>query len=375
MMTVHPNQNIIYKASGIRLPTIELAKFSGDTAEWFGFRDTFESLISKNENIDPIQKFHYLKAALEGGAAQIIKSLEFTAVNYAVAWDTICDRFNNKRLLTHNHIKAIFNIKPLKEESFGQIRETVDTLNRHLRALNVLDQATEHWDALLIYLLATKLDNIIARAWEKECAGNDVPTLEDFKAFLNSCADLLEALEQKGKSDQRLKQTERSKVRSFLVQGHRCIVCNETHKLSNCTKFLDLPPQKRANYVKGAKLCLNCMRPGHYLKDCKAGACSQCSGKHNTLLHFDKPSTAQVAATEEAKSSSTLCAHNKCDSHNVLLATALVLVKGSQDKRHNAHAILDPGSQSSLMTAGLCQGLRLQTKNSHDCGSRKRNVI
>lgn len=85
----------------------------------------------------------------------------------------------------HNHIKAIFNIKSIKEESSVQIRETVDTFNKYLRTLNVLDQATEHWDTLLIYLLATKLDNITARAWEKERTGNDVLTLEDFKSFLN----------------------------------------------------------------------------------------------------------------------------------------------------------------------------------------------
>lgn len=56
--------------------------------EWLGFRDTFESLIHKNE-IDPIQKFHYLKAALKDNAAQITKSLEFSAINYTVAWETI----------------------------------------------------------------------------------------------------------------------------------------------------------------------------------------------------------------------------------------------------------------------------------------------
>lgn len=102
-VTMAPNQNIIYKAQGIRLPTIELPKFSGEVAEWLSFRDTFESLIHKNGTIDLIQKFHYLKASLEGSAAQIIKSLEFTAVNYNVAWETICNRFNNQRLLTHKH--------------------------------------------------------------------------------------------------------------------------------------------------------------------------------------------------------------------------------------------------------------------------------
>jgi len=43
-----------------------------------------KSLIHDNETINPIQKFHYLKAILKGAAAQIIKSLEFSAVNYTV---------------------------------------------------------------------------------------------------------------------------------------------------------------------------------------------------------------------------------------------------------------------------------------------------
>jgi len=59
------------------------------------------------------------------------------------------------------------------------------------RNLNALDQATGHWDALLIYLISTKLDSITARAWKKERARNERPTLEDFKAFLNSRVDLL----------------------------------------------------------------------------------------------------------------------------------------------------------------------------------------
>ncbi|XP_018359965.1 PREDICTED: uncharacterized protein LOC108759148 [Trachymyrmex cornetzi] len=122
---------VIYKMSGIRLPTIELPKFSGEVAEWLSFRDTFESLIHKNETIDCIQKFLYLRASLEGVAAQFIKSLELTTVNYTVAWEII-SRFNNKRLLAHNHIKAIFDIQSSKEESAAKIRETIDTLNKHL---------------------------------------------------------------------------------------------------------------------------------------------------------------------------------------------------------------------------------------------------
>ncbi|KMQ88428.1 upstream activation factor subunit uaf30 [Lasius niger] len=212
------NQNIVFKTPGMRLSTIELPKFKGDIAEWLGFRDTFESLIHNNETIDPIQKFHYLKVSLENNAAQIIKSLEFSAINYTVAWETICSRFDNKRLLTHNHIKAIFSISHMQEESSTRIRDIIDTLNKHIRALNALGQSTEHWDALLIYLISDKIDNITAREWERQCAENELLTLEEFKDFLSQRANLLETLELNNKGTHNSKRIERTKSKSFLVQ-------------------------------------------------------------------------------------------------------------------------------------------------------------
>ncbi|XP_071580238.1 uncharacterized protein [Temnothorax nylanderi] len=326
------SQNIIYKTPGIKLPTIELPKFRGDISEWLGFRDTFQSLIHTNETIDPIQKFHYLKAALEGKAAQIIKSLEFSAINYAVAWDTIRSRFDNKRLLTQNHIKALFNINYMKEESSAQIRDIVDTLNKHIRALNALGQSTDHWDALLIYLISSKIDSTTAREWEKQCADYELPTLDDFKDFLNSRANLLETLELNSKGAHKLKGADRSNSKSLLIQKQACAVCKEAHRIPQCPKFLELTPQKRVDCLKNAKLCLNCMKSGHFIKDCKAGSCRKCSAKHNTLIHFDKSSSSQVADTsEENSNTAVLCSHNQTNNGHVILSTALILIKDKQE--------------------------------------------
>lgn len=44
----------------IKLPQIQLPKFSGSYDNWLEFRDTFDSLINGNNAITPIQKFHYL---------------------------------------------------------------------------------------------------------------------------------------------------------------------------------------------------------------------------------------------------------------------------------------------------------------------------
>lgn len=128
------------------------------------------------------------------------------------------------------------------------------------------------------------------------------------------------------KLDVKSKQSDQSKVKSLPVQGQKCSMCKEAHKLLTCKRFLDLSPQDRANHLKNAKLCLNCIRPGHFIRDCKAGSCRQCSGKHNTLLHFEKISSARITPVEETKAASVLCSHNQYNTHSVLLAAASVVI-------------------------------------------------
>lgn len=70
----------------VKLPTINLPKFQGSYDNWLEFHDTFTSLIHSNDGIDVINKFHCLRSSLEGSAAVIIQSIEFSASNYSVAW-------------------------------------------------------------------------------------------------------------------------------------------------------------------------------------------------------------------------------------------------------------------------------------------------
>ncbi|WP_431111720.1 DUF1759 domain-containing protein, partial [Winogradskyella poriferorum] len=69
----------------VKLPTIQLPKFNGCYSNWLGFHDTFTSLIHCNNEIEQINKFHYLRAPLEGAAAIIIHAIEFSANKYDIA--------------------------------------------------------------------------------------------------------------------------------------------------------------------------------------------------------------------------------------------------------------------------------------------------
>ncbi|XP_066603112.1 uncharacterized protein [Prorops nasuta] len=70
----------------IRLPVIDLPKFSGDYLECNNFYETFSSIVHNQVYVSGRDKFHYLKSCLQGEAATVIKSLAITSENYEIAW-------------------------------------------------------------------------------------------------------------------------------------------------------------------------------------------------------------------------------------------------------------------------------------------------
>lgn len=144
-------------------------------------RDTFEALIHKNDCIETINKFHYLRSSLEGSSALIIKSLTFSSDNYRVAWDLLCDRYNNKRLLISNQMKSLFNMENISKESDKSLRLMIDNVTRNLRGLKALEQPVDYWDTIIIHLSVNKLDHATSRRWEEHKSSlEEVPTLDEF---------------------------------------------------------------------------------------------------------------------------------------------------------------------------------------------------
>jgi len=136
------------------------------------------------------------------------------------------------------------------------------------------------------------------------------------------------------------------------------------------------------------KLCINCLKIGHYAKECKSSNCRKCAKVHNTLLHLDPTDTRVESSAsgdtqslkEEKKSTTTQCNIVSCQSSVceskqsnislansskssstklILLATAQVYVQDNKGVRHTCRVLLDPGSQSHLVTEELALKLQL----------------
>lgn len=151
----------------IRLPKIDLPTFSGVYEEWHSFFGIFDSLIHSNNSLNEVQKFHYLKAALKGEAAEAIESLEITGANYRDAWYRLKERYDNERVAVQKHIEAIFELPALRKESGSDLRNLLDGILKHTRALTALKRPVKDWGDLLTYIVTSKLDYFTTKEWER----------------------------------------------------------------------------------------------------------------------------------------------------------------------------------------------------------------
>ena len=83
----------------VELPKLELPKFSGNVLKWQEFWDSFEASIHKNPNLQPVDKFSYLEAELEGDAKAVTSGLELTNTNYEVAVNLLQERFGREEII------------------------------------------------------------------------------------------------------------------------------------------------------------------------------------------------------------------------------------------------------------------------------------
>ncbi|XP_066585561.1 uncharacterized protein [Prorops nasuta] len=357
--------------SNIRLPTLNLPMFDGSYAQWLPFRDTFQALINENIALNNIQKFYYLKSSLREAAGQIIHSLEMSAENYEIAWDLLKSRYENKRLLIHHHIQALFTLTAISKESAVQLRKLLDEVNKHLRSLNTLGQPTQHWDSLIIHMITTKLDVSTRRKWESSITNQEAPVLKQLMELLTQRCFMLETIQSTrttttNNTASSTKRTERTVGNVGISSSKKCHHCQGNHAMYSCDNFKKLTTQEKWVLVKQLKLCFNCLRPNHTTEKCTSTSCI-CDKKHNTLLHIKEftprtePSHANepTMATVEVESPVALSNCQGEGQVQVVLGTALVKIVDKNGNLRVCRALLDSGSQSNLITKKLCQQLGL----------------
>lgn len=74
----------IKSVEGIKLPRLEITKFTGSYFEWVNFRDLFQASVVDNKNLANAQKMQLLRTHLDKEAKDLIKDLTLTNNNFKV---------------------------------------------------------------------------------------------------------------------------------------------------------------------------------------------------------------------------------------------------------------------------------------------------
>ena len=139
-----------------------------------------------------------------------------------------------------------------------------------------------------------------------------------------------------------------------------------THPLFTCGKFKSLPHDGMVAAIKSNNLCLNCLRPGHFVKQCiSLHRCRNCQRPHHSLLHLDARNESTNAVTTQSSPTPAVSHTATGLKPNSLLMTCQVLVTSPSGSSTKARAWLDSASSASSISERLASSLLRLTRAQH----------
>ncbi|XP_017300662.1 uncharacterized protein LOC108252719 [Diaphorina citri] len=356
-----------------RIPKINIEPFAGAIEQFSSFKSLYDTLIH-NSNLSNIEKFSYLLSLLKGKALLTVKAFEFNDANYLRAYNKLSEEFSNPRLVATHYLNKILSIKPASSESVASLRYFLDTFNMDVEALQDINLPNLA-EFIFLHIALKNIPIDTRRLFEQDNLSAEIPTLKSLMTFMRNRVTILEI------SPETRKPVSLNQSRSFLTtrdekepsptkgNSMSCPVCNDSHRINQCPKFLSMSVADRHNSVKIARLCFCCLGP-HPKFQCKSMySCRTCHDRsHHTLLHQLSSAPKMPAKNgnfpqhkehKAMSSSQALTSQVSCTSTNVLLGTAIAQVQCSSGLWHSIRLVIDTGSMLNFVSSSLAQLLNL----------------
>ncbi|XP_066916600.1 uncharacterized protein [Clytia hemisphaerica] len=358
----------------VKLPKLEIKKFSGNPSQWRSFWDSFQAAVGKHSYIEDVQKFNFLKGLLEGRAAMAISGLELSDKNYKEAVSLLSDRFGSKQVVITHHMDTLLQILPVKAGTdVKQLRAVYDKIEINVRGLQSLGIKPDQYGCLLVPVIMSKVPEdirlIILRQFSSEnwtfevllkCFKQELEAREKCEAVSKSSkskeppADKGSGKGNKGSEGSQNGGGGGSSRNLLNPTGRqdnkiRCSYCRGEHSSAKCDIVQDV--NTRWKYVKRNHLCFNCLAKNHGLKECTKRSCRNCEEKHHESLCQGTPSTGLIARAKKL----------------TLLQTAKVKVYHPNDNNQvsKVRIVFDMGSNDSYITKSIKDKLKLPNLGKH----------
>ncbi|XP_077869104.1 uncharacterized protein LOC144360065 [Saccoglossus kowalevskii] len=192
----------------------------------------------------------------------------------------------------------------------------------------------------------------------------------------------------KPKTRQSFATSSSTETKSTKDTSIKCIKCNDTHYLNQCSAFRAMSVPARLTFVRQNKLCLNCFMKDHISEFCTHNLVCKvpgCGKKHNSWLHsalsannndhnnnykttqLHKQATVSAPATNDQPQVIHVNSTRKSiePQQSKIALPIIPVVVSNQDNQLSMHvfALLDSGSNGTFCSKRLISALRLKTHN------------
>ncbi|XP_053968859.1 uncharacterized protein LOC128870282 [Anastrepha ludens] len=380
-----PESSAAIPVSHSKIPALKLPVFCGRYSEYKNFIASFMHVIENESSLSNIEKFNHLLNCLKGQALETVKAFQITSENYSKALDRLKSRYDNSTLIFMETIKSLFELPSAAKGGASQLQSLVDNVSALYSSLLSIGSDKNISHLLLIHLVMDKVDEETQKKWKESLDFTSLPSWEQCAKVLERRCQFLESASgslsfgDSGKSS--YKQENRNKPPrkgySFSCTNRSCALCsNSDHLIGSCSRFKQLEIADRFKEVKRLGLCLNCLSNKHQLAHCSSAfRCKHCARSHHSLLHRAPTSNKMQSVslstssleqpTQPVSTAATHTHQEKSPQDQVILATAVVLIRDASGCFQFGRALLDSCSQVKFITEEFSRKLRLPRERHH----------
>ncbi|GBN72916.1 hypothetical protein AVEN_88549-1 [Araneus ventricosus] len=382
--------------NSVKLPKLVLEKYSGDPKKFTEFWNSYESTIDKNESLNKVEKFAYLKTLLIGAASNVVASLELNEKNYDECIKTLKERFGKKDIIVSQFMNKLLNLESVKSASnVKALRRLYDEIEIAVRNLEAQGVTKGSFGQLLIPVLLKSIPEEFVLEFNRKKKSKDEICVSDLLDFIKNEIECRESTyllcqEKKvtlpprfehAKFDNKKFSRNVPTAASFnAVDSRTCIFCDKYHNSVSCDKSVS----EKLYKLRNDNRCYVCFRKFHVGRNCRYKSnCPKCGLKshHESVCtnNYNRNKTRAVSSQDKNESSEnaqetsedekqnspnektisvTPCNYISCKK-NTLLQTCSVLAY-CNDKTEVTNLILDCGTTRSFIHVSLAKKLNLK---------------
>ncbi|ODM96042.1 hypothetical protein Ocin01_10639 [Orchesella cincta] len=306
--------------SRVKLPQLDLPIFHGKYEDWDLSR-FFVASIDTNTSLSKAQKLQYLKSALKGDAATLVKTLTICDANYDEAWQILTER----------------------------VSSYIDRAKRPV----------EHWDDVCAFYFGENGPGD-TQAWAIKLIGTDMPKLSELFTFMEQHIRGPEASAVSGQIPQNVNtfNPKRKLNTHFSSVNTKCPLCKSE-------QFIQVPDLFVQTTERKHEIVKSLISASTVFAVTTGSMTAEASQMQDITFNPNDgaPPSNQTSGTSST-ATPTFSVYGGGLRTNVLLATAIASVKYNEGNLHHVRVLLDTGSEASFISEKCVLGLGLQRRRS-----------